>query len=51
MIFGLFNLNEEIGLIESHLKDGEYLNLLTDEPVKVALGKIDIPESALIIKV
>jgi glycosidase len=49
-LYGVFNTGGKQGQVDVQLGDGEYLNLLGDETVRVTSGLMDAPESAVIFR-
>lgn len=49
-LYGLFNVSGNSGLLKTHLPDGNYEDVLTDQQVTVSAGQLSIPESAAILR-
>ena len=47
---GIFNVNQEEGLLELSIPDGNYIDLLSEKEVQVNMNQTDIPKSAIIFK-
>jgi glycosidase len=49
-LYGVFNVRASTGDVAVRLPDGVYTDLLSEEPVEVRVGRMSLPESAVIVR-
>ncbi len=49
-LYGIFNLSGYRGWVQAALPDGDYLDLISRQTVNLAAGRLEAPESALVLR-